>query len=72
MKGYQVARRSLVVTGFLRNPWFYKFKFNPALSLQWKITLPLPGATCILAPVSDCNLLICSPPRPITERGENQ
>jgi len=31
----------------------------------------LPGATCILAPVSDCNLLICSPPRPMTERNEN-
>ena len=29
----------------------------------------LPGATCILAPVSDCSLLICSPPRPMTEKG---
>lgn len=28
--------------------------------------ISVPGATCIFAPVSDCSLLICSPPRPIT------
>ena len=32
----------------------------------------LPGATCILAPVSDCSLLICSPPRPMTDRDTNK
>lgn len=29
---------------------------------------PLSGAICILHPVSLCNLVICSPPRPITAK----